>query len=302
MIKRWMYLFTLVALVVSCEDREKQAVYDMGLVRDLEESAGDIREAIEGYQRVAEAHDGTPSGHRARVRAEQLASAEGKIARLTTATGDSVYTLGSEILGLAPSYPPAMRSVAVHLHQKASLWGRAAATRNDQIMLERVMASWGFQDSIWSQYDFRPIPEDRNVKNLLCDHAVEVARMLEEFRRYKEALQIVNRGIEYGESNDALAKAKVFASFYHFRGGSFDSAVVVAKEALTNDHLNGNLKARANHVVGLGYTYMYQDSNSAEHLDAAISALNLAIGLDPSMSDVRKLLKELRKKKATIPS
>lgn len=302
MISRWVYLLVGVVLVVSCEDREQQAAYDLGLARNSEETVADIRKAIETYQTVAETHDGTPSGSRAKVRAEQLASAEARIADLSTAAGDSVYVIAREILESAPSYPPAMRGVAMHLYQKTGLWGRAAASRKDEEMLKRVLDGWGFQDSIWSQYDFRAIPEDRNAKNLLCDHATEVARALEAFRRYKEALKVVNRGIEYGESDDALAKARVFASFYQFRGGNFDSAIATAEQALTNEHLSGNLKARANHVVGLGYTYKYQDSDRVEHLDAAISALNLAIGLDPNMSDVRKLLKELRKKKATIPS
>ncbi len=302
MIGRCVYLLAAIILVVSCEDREQQAAYEVGHARDLEEQIQDIRNAIEGYQRVAETFAGTPSGRRARNRAEQLLAIEERAGALATAVGDSVYIIGTEILQAAPSYPPAMRGVSMHLYQKTRLWGRAAATRRDQNMVERVLDAWAFQDSIWSSYVFRPVPEDRKAKDLLCAHSVEVARMLEGLRRYKEALEVVTRGIEYGEDRAVLSKAKVFASFYQFRSGAFDQAIDTAEDALANEHLSANMKARANHVIGLGYTYKYQDTESIEDLDAAISALNMAIGLDPAMGDVRKLLKQLRKTKATLPS
>ncbi|MBK36308.1 MAG: hypothetical protein CME26_12380 [Gemmatimonadetes bacterium] len=302
MICRRVIPVAMLVLVWACEDREKQAAYDLGLVRDLEESVTDLQKAIERYDDVATTHRGTKSGERAQIRAAQLRSIESRVGDLAVATGDSIYSIGVDIIASASGYPPAMRGIANHLYQKTRLWGRAAATRKDQAMIERVLKTWSFQDSIWSLYDFRAIPEDRNAKNLLCNQALEVARMLEGLKRYKEALQVVSKGIDYGEGNDELARARVFASFYQFRGGAFDSAIVTAEEALTKEDLSHNLKARANHVIGLGYTYKFQDSDQVEHLEAAIDALNLAIGLDPSMSDVRKLLKQLRKKKASLAS
>ena len=105
-------------------------------------------------------------------------------------------------------------------------------------MTARLQRVWAFQDSLWSAYPFRPTHTDRAMRNALCLHAVNVARMLEGSKRYDEALDAIGRALSYGGGKDELAEAKVFGSFYRFRTGDSDGAIAFAKEALKNEDLD----------------------------------------------------------------
>jgi hypothetical protein len=76
----------------------------------------------------------------------------------------------------------------------------------------------------------------------------------------------------------------------------------LAKEALTYEFLEQNDRARAYHVIGLCYSTRYSRSKSMDDLDAAINALNEAVGIEPTMTKARDLLKTLRKYRQSLPS
>ena len=126
--------------------------------------------------------------------------------------------------------------------------------------------------------------------------------MLESIRRYDEALRIVNRGLEYGTGEDAVAHARVFAAFYTFRAARYKEGIDLAMKALAYEFLENDDKARANHVMGLCYWRLYERGNGSSDLQKAIDALNEALHIDPELRAPRELLKELRQYQRRNPA
>jgi tetratricopeptide (TPR) repeat protein len=118
--------------------------------------------------------------------------------------------------------------------------------------------------------------------------------MLQQFKRYSQALEIVNQGLEYAWSEDTIAHARVFASYYMFWKGQYREAVEVAEQALSYEFLADVDKSRAYHVIGLCYSQIYVETRELSDLDTAIKALNEAVVIDPTMGEAKEMLKGLR--------
>lgn len=293
----------LTALVAACSgsDRdETEAARAYSLARDVEGDIERIDEAIAEYRKIADQYPSTPTGKQAATRADQLGSITGMLAEYRSAPEDSLPTVSAPILQAAPNYEPVLFKLGEHYAARAQLYTRVATKFRGENRVNRLVRVWAYQDSLWSGYDFRPTHKDRTMRDLLCRHAVDTARMLEDYKRYADALEIVQRGIEYGSSKEWVDEAKVFASFYRFRTGDEDGAFALAGEALENDALDKPLLARAHHVRGMISTYRYQDKKETTDLDQAIKSLNEAVVLDPGMADARALLKELRRERGKL--
>ena len=288
-------------LACSSSDRgEPEAARAASLARDVEGNIERLDEAIEAYRKIATEYETTPSGKKAAERVNQLASITGMIDGFQSAQEDSLPSVAGAILRRAPNYEPVLHRLGNHYANRSKLWTRAASTWKNAGMGDQLLRVWSFQDSLWSAYPFRPTHEDRAMRDVLCQHAINVGRMMEGLKRYDEALKVIERGIAYGSSKDGLAEAKVFGSFYRFRTGDSDGAFTMAGEALENGDLKNRLKGRAHHVRGLVSIYRYQDNNQVDDLDEAIKSLNEAVVLDPAVGDARALLKELRKARASL--
>lgn len=284
-------------------EREKSAerMYYVAF-RDLEEELERLPQAIERYGEIAGKYPDTESGKRAKVRRAQLAEAQAMLARADSLSGNNWESYYLRIHAAAPGYPPVLRKLGTYYYNNTYLGARAGAMTQHPLIVENMFRLWTVQDSLWSGYEFRPTPADRAWRDNLCRQATHIARMLEHVRRYREALQVINRGLEYGVGEDVLAHARVFASFYTFRQARYRESIDLAKEALSYEFLEKNDRARAFHVIGLCYQTIYQQSNDTADLDAAIHALNEALGIDPNMEEVRDMLKTLRKYRQTLPS
>jgi tetratricopeptide (TPR) repeat protein len=182
------------------------------------------------------------------------------------------------------------------------LWARAAPAMAEFVNADQVVRIWAAQDSLFSSYPFGSNHKDTEMADLLCRQSVDVARMLEELRRYDEALAVVSRGMAYGKTKDALMQATVYASFYTYRAGKAREAIALATEAAGYGPLAGNLKARAQHVIGLSYFSLFEDSSRVGDLEASIKALNDAVTIDPSMSEARQMLQTLREHRERLSS
>jgi tetratricopeptide (TPR) repeat protein len=287
----------LAVMVVSCSGKggESDAARALSLARDIEGDIDRVNEAAEAYKKVAADFSQTLSGKKAAGRAQRLLSIVDQIDGFQTAHEDSLPSVAQQILSKAPNYEPILFRLGNYYAARTKLYTRAASKYRDPGMAARLLRVWSYQDSLWSGYAFRPTHKDRRMRDALCVHAVNTARMLEGLKRYEEALQVVERGLEYGSGKDELSNAKVFAAFYKFRTGDSDGAYAYAEEALQNADLGVYLQARAHHVQGLIMTYRYQDNDTIEDLDKAIKSLNAAVDLDSGIGDARALLKELRK-------
>jgi tetratricopeptide (TPR) repeat protein len=213
---------------------------------------------------------------------------------------DSLPSVAEAILKNAPNYEPVLHRLGHHYANRSKLYTRAASKWRNQGMTAKLKRVWAFQDSLWSGYPFRPTHKDRTMRDALCLHGTNVARMFEGINRYNEALGAIYRALSYGSGKDELARAKVFGAFYRYRTGNADGAIAFAKEALKNEDLEDALRARAYHVIGLVSIGRYQDHKSIVDLDEAIKFLNEAVGLDPGNGNARALLKELRKARGAL--
>ena len=296
-------LGVLVVLASACSDSgegEPEAARAVSLARDIEGDVTRLEEAVEAYRKIATDYSYTPSGKRAATRADELGSITGMIEGFQTAAEDSIPSVASAILSKAPNYTPVLFRLGNHYASRSEFYTMAASTWKDQNMADRLMLVWAFQDSLWSAYPFRPTHEDRGMRDVLCGHAIDMARMMEGQKRYKEAGDLIDRGLEYGIGKDVIAEAKVYGAFYKFREGDSEGALTMSGEALENEDLEANLKAQAHHVRGLILTYRYQDNKQVPDLDQAIKSLNEAVGLDPDMTEARTLLRELRKTRGKL--
>ncbi len=277
----------------AVREKESERMYYV-TSRDLEQELETLPKAIEGYREVAERYPDMPAGKRAHVRQQKLLEVQSVLAGLETVTGDSVIVLYRQANSAAPDYPPVLRKLGKLYSDNLYFLTRTASKVGHNKMASNVLKMWTRQDSLWSAYTFQPLPVDREWRDRLCKQAVDVARMLGKLKRYDEALAVVTRGIQYAVSEDVIARAQVFASYYTFWTSQFEEAIDLAETALSYEHLSDENKARAYHVIGLGYTYVHQDSNELSDLDAAIQALNTSVGINPSNKEAKKLLKTLR--------
>lgn len=292
----------MMVLAVACSgpDREPEAARAMSLARDIEGDIERLDDAVEAYRKVAGEYGSTPSGKRAAERVDELTSIAEMIASFKTVEEDSLPSIAAEILARAPNYEPVLFKLGNHYAGRSNMYAMMASTWKDPAMAGRLMRVWNFQDSLWSAYPFRPTHEDRTMRDVLCKHAINMARMQQGVKNYKEADKLIQRGLEYASGKDVIAEAKVYGSFYKFRNGDAEEAYAMAGEALENQNLEDKLRAQAHHVRGLIMTYRYQDHNEIADLDQAIESLNEAVGLDPGMGDARSLLRELRKARGKL--
>jgi len=294
-------------VVFGCEGRddrreqEAQASYYL-IHRDSEDSVEHLPQALEGYRALARQYANTETAQEALDRVKQLESAGALLAEADSVARDSFKVFYRRVVNLAPGWAPAVKKLATVYYNDTNLSGRTAVKLESGPMADRVLHTWRQQDSLWTDYQFRPTPEDREWQDRLCDQATDVARMLESFRRYRESLEVVTRGLHYGAGEGAVSKAKVFASFYTFRSARYEEAIALAREALAYEHLSSNSKGRAYHVIGLSHLQLHERTKSLTDLDAAIEALNASVGADPSMGDARELLKALREQRRRLAS
>ena len=287
------------AMCAGCDNeaarREKKAQRLYYVVfRDLEERVESLPQTIEQYAGIAEEYGDTPSGRKASERHGQLVRAQALLAGADSLGEGQWVPLYSRVDSVAPGYPPVVRALGRHYYNNTYLNARSGATTGHPWIIQSVLSVWGMQDSLWSKYEFRPTETDKAWRDKLCRQATDVARMLESARRYAEALRIVNRGLEYGVGDDAIAHARVFASFYTFRSARYEEGVDLARKALDYEFLGKEDRARAHHVIGLCFWRLSERRNDSSDLQHAIDALNEALRIDPGLTPARELLKELR--------
>ena len=297
-----------VALLLSgwnCSGRgaaEKEADREFYVVaRDLEQDLATLAEAIGRYGELADRHPATEAGQRAGRRHQELVEVQALLSAADTTLTDSLEALYTAVCRAAPGYPPALRQLGQLYYNNTHLSSMTASTLRHGGLADRVMKIWGLQDSLWSGYTFGALPVDREWRNRLCNQALHVAQMLQEFKRFPEALDVVNRGISYTADEGTLARARVYAAYYAYQVSRYREGIELAEQALEFERLGEPDRAKAFHVVGLCYTYLHQDSKSPSDLDAAIRALNQSVVVDPSLKDPRELLKALRKARQRQP-
>jgi len=295
------------AVVFACTgpdvEREKEAEGAYYLVyRDHEDAIERLPDALTGYRELAQKYAGTRAASKAQDRIVQLERAGELMARVDSVSQDSLKDFYRGVLRAAPGYTPAVRKLGTIYYNSTRLVGLSAASMNSKAMADKALGTWQQQDSLWSDYVFRPTPDDRRWQDNLCKQATGVARMLESFRRYREALEVVNRGLHYGAGDDVTSNTKVFASFYSFRAGRYEEAIGLAREALDYEHLSSNSQGRAYHVIGLCLFQIFDRTKDVADLDAAIEALNASVNADSSMTEARKMLKTLRQHRQRLAS
>ena len=296
---RLILVFLCLALCAGCDNeaarRAKKAERLYYVVfRDLEEQVETLPQTIAQYAEVAEKYGDTPSGKKAAERHEQLMKAQALLAG-SDSLGDGQWVpVYSRVDSVAPGYPPVVRALGRHFFNNTHLASRSGAMTRHPSIIQTVLKIWGRQDSLWSKYEFRPTEADKAWRDKLCRQATDVARMLEGVRRYGEALRVVSRGLEYGVGDDAVAHARVFAAFYTFRAARYAEGVDLAGKALAYEFLEKGDRARAHHVMGLCYWRLSERGGGSSDLQKAIDALNEALRIDPELTSVRELLKELR--------
>ncbi len=291
--------FLCMAMCAGCGNeagrREKKAgrLYYV-VFRDREEQLEDLPEAIAQYAGISREYGDTPSGKKAAERYEQLVKARDLLAGSDSLGADQWVPFYSRVDSVAPGYPPVVRALGRQYFNNTHLAARSGAMTRHPAIIRSVLKIWGRQDSLWSKYEFRPTETDKAWRDKLCRQATDVARMLEGVRRYGEALQVVSRGLEYGVGEGAIAHARVFASYYSFRAARYEEGVDLARKALAYEFLEKEDSARAYHVLGLCYWRLSDRGGGPSDLQKAIDALNEALQIDPELTSVRELLKELR--------
>ncbi|MSS70895.1 MAG: hypothetical protein EXS64_05335 [Candidatus Latescibacteria bacterium] len=294
----------------GCEKKEdvKAGERMVSRARLLEDTPDSLTQAVALYRQAAALLSGLPTGQQARDRAEKLAGVE-EVYRRTgeTVVGDSaVIKFCQEVLVIAPDYRPAIRRLGTLYHNQIDFAAQLVANPawHNEGLLKQIGSIWKEQDQLWSRYDFRPQAEDREWGDRLCQSSLVVANMLSKYGRYADALATVERGLSYASTDDKTALAKVYAAYYHFWLKDFEKTTKLAQEALDSGLLEKPEKARAYHALGLGYTYLFQDSKDRDHLEKAIKSLNESLLIEPQNPPARELLKAMRdaKEKLTADS
>jgi len=296
---------TLVALlmVAGCADRaaEREAVAQrkMERAKDLEDSLDRLDEAIAAYLKVAEDHSGTQASRAAGDRHRGLKVVRELARGLEGAEDDSLKSIYGRMLENVPDYGPVVKKLASIYHNESYLLARTASMMQHRGAAQRVMVLWNTQDSLWMSYPFRATTDDRLWRDRLCEQAVDAARALEAVNRYRDALNVVSRGLSYAAGESAISRAKVYAAVCTYNVGDYASAVSLAKEALSYEGLSTEDQARVHHTMGLCYTYIFTETEELSDLDAAIRATNESMNLVPTGS-AKDLLRQLRKQRQRL--
>ena len=302
------YTFLLVfglSILAGCatdtgRENEAQRMFLTG--RDLEEAFESLPRAIARYAEIAEKYADTETGKRAGERYQKLLKAQQLLSRRGATSQDSLMEFYEQVRQVAPDYFALLKRLGTVYFNRSNINARFAIRSQSQPLMESVMEMWRRQDQMWSQYDFRPLPEDRDWQDNLCKHAVMVGRMLQGFKEYDKALRVVERGLSYASGQEQIARAKVYAAFYTFRQGKIEDlrrSISLANEAMAYEFLPDEDRARAYHVIGLNYTYIHQDTGVISDLEEGIKALNEAVNLDPKLDEAKDLLRQLRRLRET---
>ena len=270
----------------------------------LEDNSDSLSQAITTYRLVAKQFPSVLEAERAAERAEKLSAVE-EIYRAAgeTVQGDSaVIKLCRQVLLVTPDYRPAIRRLGIVYHKQIDFIGQLAASPiwHQESTMHQAYSIWKEQDELWSDYEFLPRPKDREWGDRLCRASLIVANMLGRYDRYAEAVETVERGLYYAETDETKAEATVWASYYNFWLRRFDDTIRLAQEALDSNLLTKKDKGRAYHALGMGYAYLFQDSKDELHLERSIKNLNESVVIDPYNNEARKLLKAMREAKGKL--
>ena len=286
---------------------ESDAQRLLASVRDMEEELVDLPQAIARYGEISAQFPNTEAEKTARARRAMLEQVQARLANREAISKDSILVFYEGVVEIAPDYFAALKKLGTHYSNQIHLITRFAANTGAMQIKEQAIGIWEKQDRLWSRYTFRPIPSNRFWQDQLCKDALNITEMLiaKSFREYDRAQSIINKGLDYASGEDVISRAKVYAAYCVFWQGKaedFQQGVVLAKEALSYEFLSDNDRARAYHVIGLCYAYIYQDTEDMTHLDEAIRALNEAVNIDGNMGEAKLLLKELRQQRERVAS
>ena len=286
---------------------ENDAQRMLASVRDLEEELADLPQAIARYGEISAQFPHTEAEKTARARRAILERVQMRLAEREAVPEDSIEAFYEGVVEIAPDYFAALKKLGTNYSNQIHFTTRFAANTGAVQIKEQAIGIWEKQDRMWSRYTFRPIPSNRFWQDQLCKDALNITEMLidKSFREYDRALSIINKGLDYASGEDVISRAKVYAAYCTFWQGEtedFHQGVTLAKEALSYEFLSDNNRARAYHVIGLCYAYIYQDSEDMAHLDEAIKALNEAVNIDGNMGEAKQLLKALRHQRGRVAS
>lgn len=286
---------------------ENDAQHLLVSVRDLEEELADLPQAIARYGEIAAQFPHTEAEKTARARRAMLEQVQARLANREAVPKDSIEAFYEGVVEIAPDYFATLKKLGTNYSNQIHLITRFAANTGAVQIKEQAIGIWKKQDILWSRYTFRPIPSNRFWQDQLCKDALNITEMLiaKPFREYNHAQSIINKGLDYASGEDVISRAKVYAAYCTFWQGEsevFHQGIALAKEALSYEFLSDNDRARAYHVIGLCYAYIYQDSEDMAHLDEAIRALNEAVNIDGNMGDAKELLKALRQQRESVAS
>ena len=286
---------------------ESDAQRMLASVRDMEEELDDLQQAIARYGEISAQFPNTEAEKTARARRAMLEQVQTRLADREAVPEDSIEAFYEGVVEIAPDYFAALKKLGTNYSNQIHFTTRFAANTGAGQIKEQAIGIWKKQDRMWSRYTFRPIPSNRFWQDQLCKDALNITEMLiaKSFRDYNHALGIINKGLDYASGEDVISQAKVYAAYCTFWQGKtedFEQGVALAKEALSYEFLSDNNRARAYHVIGLCYAYIYQDSEDMAHLDEAIKALNEAVNIDGNMGDAKELLKALRQQRESVAS
>lgn len=275
--------------------------------RDLEEELTDLPQAIARYGEISAQFPHTEAEKTARARRAMLEQVQTRLAGREAVPEDSIEAFYEAVVEIAPDYLATLKKLGTNYSNQIHFSTRFAAGTGSVQIKEQVIGIWEKQNRIWSRYTFRPIPSNRFWQDQLCKDALNITQMLidKSFRDYNRALSIINEGLDYASGEDVISQAKVYAAYCMFWQGKaedFQQGIALAKEALGYEFLSDNNRARAYHVIGLCYAYIYQDSDDMAHLDEAIKALNEAVNIDGNMGEAKQLLKALRQQRGSVAS
>ena len=287
--------------------RESDAQRALASARDLEEELADLPQAIARYGEIAAQFPSTQAARAAQSRRAMLEQAQTRLADRDSISQDSTQVFYEAVVEIAPDYFAALKKLGTNYSNQLYLSTRLAARMGMESTKDHSLSIWAKQDSMWSRYDFRPIPSNREWQDQLCKDALNVTEMLiaQAFRDYDRALAVINRGLAYASGKDVISRTKVYAAYCVFWQGEpsdLQRGIALANEALSYEFLSDNDRARAYHVIGLCHAYLYQNSEDVADIDKAIKALNEAVNIDETMGAARELLKDLRQQRAKMAS
>ena len=300
-------LFGLIGCGGQDSNLESDAQRMLASVWDLEEEFADLPQAIARYGEISAQFPNTEAEKIARTRRVMLEQIQIRLADREAVPEDSIETFYEAVVEIAPDYFAALKKLGKNYSNQIHVTTRFAANTGAVQIKEQAIGIWEKQDRLWSEYTFRPIPSNRFWQDQLCKDALNITELLiaRPFRDYNRALSVINKGLDYASGEDVISRAKIYAAYCTFwlgKAEDFQQGIALARDALKYEFLSDNSRARAYHVVGLCYAYIYQDSEDMAHLDEAIKALNEAVNIDENMGEAKELLKALRQQRGRVAS